>query len=230
MEKIKVLYIDDEESNLVAFKASFRRSFTVFVAKSAEEGLKVLQTEPIEVLVSDQKMPKTTGVEFFASILDSYPNPVRILLTAHADISAVIDAINKGQVYRYINKPWNEDELRLTIEDAYKLYALREQNKKLNLKYKKVFTDSSDPILLFDTKGQIFDYNQATLDLLQITSDSQNVPLFSAIISDKKEATYIMDTISNNKPIKDYECQIISSKNVKRNCLISINAIKDSYG
>ena len=139
MEKIKVLYIDDEKSNLNAFRAAFRRVFEVHLANSAEEGLQILNTHPIEVILSDQRMPSTTGVDFFESILETHPNPIRILLTAYTDIEAIIDAINVGQVYRYVTKPWNEYDLKLTIENAYRIYHLKEQNNKVSSKYSRIF-------------------------------------------------------------------------------------------
>jgi response regulator RpfG family c-di-GMP phosphodiesterase len=79
-------------------------------------------------------MPKMTGIEFFESILDKYPEPIRILLTGYADINAVIDAINKGQVYKYFSKPWNEEELKHNIEKAYEVFSLRRENKELTAK------------------------------------------------------------------------------------------------
>ena len=106
-KNINVLYIDDEPNNINSFKASFRRVFNVFTAESAEEGRKILNTEDIQVILSDQRMPKETGIEFFQSILQSHPDPIRILITGYTDINAVIDAINVGQVYKYLTKPWN---------------------------------------------------------------------------------------------------------------------------
>ncbi|UKJ08997.1 response regulator [Solitalea lacus] len=130
-ENINVLYIDDEPNNLTAFRAAFRRDYTIFTAISAEEGLKVLGENEIHVLITDQRMPKTTGIEFLESILDTYPDPIRMLLTGYADINAVIDAINKGQIYRYISKPWDEYELRQNIENGFDVYMLRKMNKQL---------------------------------------------------------------------------------------------------
>lgn len=130
-EKISILYIDDESNNLVSFKATFRRDFKVYTAESAKEGKKILEEKPIQVIISDQRMPEITGVDFFESIIDEYPEQIRILLTGYTDIQAVIDAINKGQVYRYITKPWNEHELKMTIENAFEIYRLRKENKQL---------------------------------------------------------------------------------------------------
>lgn len=130
-DKINVLYIDDEVANLSAFKASFRREFNVFIADSAEEGRKILDNETIEIILTDQRMPKMTGVEFLQSIIDSYPNPIRILVTGYSDIDAVIDAVNRGQIYKYIAKPWGNESLKDTINKAYEVFSLRAENKEL---------------------------------------------------------------------------------------------------
>lgn len=131
-EKIRVLYLDDEENNLISFKAAFRRDFEVFTTTNANEAVQILSDNEIHVVISDQKMPNISGVEFFELIVPDFPEPTRMLLTGYADIEAVIDAINKGQVFRYIPKPWNEQELRITIMNAHELYASRQALKKKN--------------------------------------------------------------------------------------------------
>ena len=136
-DKINILYIDDEENNLTSFKATFRRDYRVFTALSAAEGRELLEQHTMNLIITDQRMPEETGVEFLSSILEQYPEPIRILLTGYTDIEAVIDAINKGQIYRYITKPWNEQELRMNIENAFEVFALRKENKELMEKLKK---------------------------------------------------------------------------------------------
>lgn len=128
---INVLYVDDEVHNLNSFKAGFRRLFNIFTAESAAEGRKVLEAEDIHVIITDQRMPVMTGIEFLESIIPHFPDPIRILLTGYADINAVVDAINKGQIYKYIQKPWMDDDLRINIEKAYEIYALRKENREL---------------------------------------------------------------------------------------------------
>lgn len=135
---ISILYVDDEPGNLTAFKANFRRLYNVFTAESGPEGRLILDENPIQIIITDQRMPGMTGVEFLESIIPHYPDAIRILLTGYSDISAVIDSINKGQVYKYITKPWNEDELKITIENAFEVYALRKQNKELLVELEKV--------------------------------------------------------------------------------------------
>jgi response regulator RpfG family c-di-GMP phosphodiesterase len=130
-KKISVLYIDDEVNNLDSFKAAFRRDFNVFTAISARDGLQLLEQNQIEIVLSDQRMPEMTGVEFFAQIKDKHPDCMRILITGFADIATVIDAINMGQVYRYVSKPWCNEDLKILIQQAYEVYKLRADNKKL---------------------------------------------------------------------------------------------------
>lgn len=133
---INVLYIDDEPNNITSFRAAFRRLFNIFTAESAEEGRKILETETIQVILSDQRMPKMTGIEFFQSILASHPDPIRILITGYTDINAVIDAINVGQVYKYLSKPWNEEEVKNTIFKSFEVFDLRRKNEELTEKLK----------------------------------------------------------------------------------------------
>lgn len=126
-ERIKILYVDDENRNLTAFKASFRRSYDIFTASSAAEGAELLKEHPVHIIIADQRMPQITGVEFFQSIRKTYPNAVRILLTGYTDVNIIVDAINKGEIFRFINKPWNEFEMHNAIKNAYELYTVRTQ-------------------------------------------------------------------------------------------------------
>ncbi len=131
---INVLYIDDEPHNLTAFNATFRRAYNIFLAESADEGNKILDANEVHVILSDQRMPKTTGIEFFESILQTHPEPIRILITGYTDINAVVDAINRGQVYKYLSKPWNENDVKIFIETAFEVYRLRRENIELTNK------------------------------------------------------------------------------------------------
>jgi DNA-binding NtrC family response regulator len=126
-----VLYVDDEINNLNSFKAAFRRDFEIYTAQSAREGRKVLDSNEIGVIITDQRMPGMTGIEFLESILAIYPDTIRILLTGFSDMNAVMDAINRGQVYKYLVKPWQNDELKLYIQNALEIYHLRRENKDL---------------------------------------------------------------------------------------------------
>lgn len=128
--KIKVMFVDDELHNLEAFKATFRRDYEIFICLSVAEALKVLETEEIHVILSDQRMPNTTGVEFFERILEIYPDAIRILITGYADIGIVVDAVNKGKIYQYIQKPWDNQSLKENIDKAFEEYKEQITRKK----------------------------------------------------------------------------------------------------
>lgn len=134
-DKIKVLYVDDEENNLISFKANFRMEYKVFTAISGEEALQILEKQKIDIIITDQRMPNMTGVEFLEMVIEKDPEPMRLLLTGYADMSAVIDAVNRGKIYHYLAKPWDEEEMHATIKNAYealkKKRELDELNKKL---------------------------------------------------------------------------------------------------
>src|ERR1700733_10815768 len=136
-----VLYIDDEINNLNSFKAAFRRDFEIYTAQSAREGRKILDSNEIGVIITEQRMPGMTGIEFLESILAVYPDTIRILLTGFSDMNAVMDAINRGQVYKYLVKPWQNDELKLYIQNALEIYHLRRENKELAHKLQQAMTE-----------------------------------------------------------------------------------------
>ncbi len=133
-EKIAVLYVDDEENNLFSFKATFRIKYQVYTAISGDEALKVLNAKKVHIIITDQRMPEMTGVEFLEKVIEIDPEPMRILLTGYADMTAVVDAVNKGKIYHYLAKPWNEEELDMTIARAYEKYQENAELKEMNVK------------------------------------------------------------------------------------------------
>ena len=140
-DKIRVLYVDDEVNNLHSFKATFRKEYDVAIAQSADEALEFLARESFHIIISDQRMPGKTGVELFEYIIEKFPDPIRILLTGYADIQAVIDAINKGEVYRFIDKPWDYQAVRVAIKNAYEIYETRQLLKKYNEELLKAYDE-----------------------------------------------------------------------------------------
>ena len=133
-KKINILYVDDEENNLISFKAAFRLKYHVLVAHSGDEALKMLESKSVEIIITDQRMPNMTGIEFLEKILEKYPDPMRILLTGYSDMNAVIEAVNKGKIYHYLAKPWIEEEISMTIKRAYEVYEDKQKIKQLNEK------------------------------------------------------------------------------------------------
>ncbi len=133
MKKIRILYIDDERHNLSAFRAAFRQKYEIYTAIGTLEARKILEEVDIHIIIADQRMPGATGIEFFDSIKQSYPDAIRILITAYTEVDALVDAINKGQIYRFIRKPWDYFDLQNTISNAYEIYTTKKRlDQKIN--------------------------------------------------------------------------------------------------
>ncbi|MBU1405306.1 MAG: response regulator [Proteobacteria bacterium] len=129
-KKGRVLYVDDEEINLVNFRETLCDEFEIFLAGSGKEALALLAREgEMALVVSDQRMPGMTGIELLSKVREAYPDTIRMIISAYTEIHELIDAINKAEVYRYFVKPWKEDQLRLTIGNAVGTYALGQEIK-----------------------------------------------------------------------------------------------------
>lgn len=128
----KILFVDDEKDILASLKRLFMdEGYEIFTAQGGPHALELLKNGAVDLIVSDQRMPVMSGVEFLKQSKGLAPDSIRILLTGYADISAAIDSINKGEVYRYITKPWNDDELKAIIRDGLELRRLRRENENL---------------------------------------------------------------------------------------------------
>jgi len=128
-----ILYVDDEPENLRIFELSFRRKFRVFTAKSGVEGLRVMQENPVAVVLSDHRMPEMTGTQFLARVREVDAKTVRMLVTAYGDAETLGDAVNDGAISRYVPKPWNPEEMETILRRAIEVYALdREREVLLN--------------------------------------------------------------------------------------------------
>ncbi len=127
-KKAKMLVVDDEPDNLDLLYRTFRRDFTVLKAESGIHALQVLAAEgEVAVIISDQRMPEMKGTEFLSRTVPQFPDTMRIILTGFTDVEDLVEAINSGQVYKYITKPWNPDELKAVVQRAAETYELLKQ-------------------------------------------------------------------------------------------------------
>ncbi|TLX77184.1 response regulator [Labilibacter sediminis] len=118
--KPTVLYVDDEEINLRIFKSTFRRKYIVLTANSAKKGLQILKERKVNLVITDQRMPEMTGVEFLKEIQIRFPHipPSRLMISGYSDTDAIDEAFKVCQLYRFISKPWNAQELDLIMIEA----------------------------------------------------------------------------------------------------------------
>lgn len=132
-KKPTIVYVDDERYNLTAFVAAFRRHYNILTCTSGKEAVELLKKNTVDLIITDQRMPEMTGVQFLEAVIAEYPEPVRMILTGFSDIEAITKAINTGCVLRYITKPWDEAELKQIIDMGLKIHEL-EQNGRLLMK------------------------------------------------------------------------------------------------
>lgn len=181
-DRIRVLFVDDEESNLKAFKASFRREMEVLLARSGQEALDLLAREEVHLIVSDQRMPGMTGSEFLAIARGRHPQAMRMLLTGYSDLEAVVRAVNEGGIYAYATKPWDENDLRLRMQQAFEVQQLRREKERLLDRYSQVFESSADPIVIVDHRGAVLEANAACAKLLGVDRDALKRQRFTEFI------------------------------------------------
>jgi two-component system NtrC family sensor kinase len=132
-EQIRILFVDDERNVLRSLKRTFLdEDYEILTASSGAEGIAVLQSiTPIQLVISDYRMPEMNGVDFLREVCHRWPETLRIVLSGYADTASIVSAINKGHIYKFIAKPWNEDELKITIVNAIERYYLDKENKQL---------------------------------------------------------------------------------------------------
>lgn len=122
-----VLFVDDEPNILASLRRVFHRDYRVLTAGSGAEGLALLAKEPVDVVVSDMRMPEMDGAVFLGQVAAHWPKTVRILLTGYAELSAAVAAVNKGRIFRFLTKPWDEGDLRAAIEEGARLARLEKE-------------------------------------------------------------------------------------------------------
>jgi two-component system NtrC family sensor kinase len=129
-EPINILCVDDEKNVLRAIRRMFlEEEYSIHTATTREEGIEILQrVSPIQIVISDYRMPGTNGIDFLRDVCRNWPDTVRIVLSGFADMAAVVSAINEGQIYKFVPKPWNDDELRIAIWNALERYFLAKKN------------------------------------------------------------------------------------------------------
>jgi two-component system NtrC family sensor kinase len=132
MSKHTLLIVDDETNVLKSLKRLLiDTDYRILTAESGDEAMKVLDNNEVHVVISDYRMPGMNGVELLSKIKEKYPDTIRLILSGYADAVAIVEAINEGQVYRFITKPWNDQELLTTILRTFEQYDLQQENDKL---------------------------------------------------------------------------------------------------
>ncbi len=184
----KILFVDDETANLRLLERLFRGSYEVFTASSGDEALELLAVHDVALIVSDQRMPSMTGSEFLKQAADLRPQTVRIMLTGYTDANDLVDAINSGVVYKYITKPWVNDDLKQTVKRALQHYEttkaqrqLQAQCERLQGRLKATKDGFVDVILaMLDSQGEAY-----------FGEHARRTALLAATIADRFEMNWL---------------------------------------
>jgi FixJ family two-component response regulator len=191
----RILVVDDEEAILETMTFTFEDDYEVITSSSARDGLALLEREgPVSVVISDQRMPEMTGVEFLSRVFALHPTTVRIILTGFADMDAIIRAINDGHVYAYITKPWEPDQLKQVVRRAVDHHALAVENERLvgdlrasNLFLEAVMDELDTGALAIDAGGVVRAANRLAREYLGLRGDARGRPLDQVLAPDVLE-------------------------------------------
>lgn len=127
-----LLLVDDEESILSALRRVFRRDgYRILTATGGPEALQILSNNTVDVIISDQRMPHMTGVEFLRQVKELYPETVRISLSGYTELQSITEAINEGAIYKFLTKPWDDDHLRANVVEAFRYKRMADENRRL---------------------------------------------------------------------------------------------------
>jgi signal transduction histidine kinase len=130
-KKYTILYVDDEESNLRIFRNTFRKQYNIITATSGDEALSLLENKEIDLILTDQRMPGMSGIDFLKIAIGKYPELNRILVTAYSDYDILQQAVNELKIFQYVEKPWREEDIKSTIDSALEIHRLKVENRQL---------------------------------------------------------------------------------------------------
>lgn len=170
-----ILYVDDEESNLRIFRMAFKRHYNVLTAVNGYEAIETLRTNDVQLIITDQKMPEMTGTELLEKLLPEFPDVIRIILTGFADIEAIVKAVNRCGIYKYITKPWDKGEMKLTIDKALESYELKKEKTSLVTKLEEMNASLEDKVE--ERTRELEEANRRMTDSIHYAHTIQNAML-----------------------------------------------------
>ena len=247
-----LLLVDDEENISRSLVRLLRQdNYNITVANSGKQGLEILKSSEIGVIISDQRMPEMSGTEFLSQVSQIYPDTIRIVLSGYTDLKTVTDAINEGKIYKFLTKPWDDKLLRQNIEDAFRQYELVEENKRLAYELKVANEElvRANAKLSNSVKTEARNA-QLNLRSLQVSQDIlQNLPI--GIIGFDEDLTIVFANVESHNLFSDFKDGLLGKKAnkvipfddergsenvsrmyheiIKADCLIKVNVLLCKY-
>ena len=233
MQKPKIAFIDDEPRILRSLKMHFRQSHDVFITTDASELMKYVSEHDVQVVISDQRMPDKQGTEVLRDIKAASPNTLRILLTGYADLNAVIDSVNEGEIYRYITKPWQNDELKQIVNKATEIAQQTQetiQNTMQGNDTQQVSggsTGSNRNILVLDDDESVYQQIKSHFKSAYTVSWASNLEQAAKLLQKKRFGVTITDSTLNKKNITPI---VYALKNIQPDLMVlMLTEFKDAH-
>lgn len=233
MQKPKIAFIDDEPRILRSLKMHFRQSHDVFITTDASELMKYVSEHDVQVVISDQRMPDKQGTEVLRDIKAASPNTLRILLTGYADLNAVIDSVNEGEIYRYITKPWQNDELKQIVNKATEIAQQTQeitQNTMQGNDTQKVSggsTGSHRNILVLDDDESVYQQIKSHFKSAYTVSWASNLEQAAKLLQKKRFGVTITDSTLNKENITPI---VYALKNIQPDLMVlMLTEFKDAH-
>lgn len=233
MQKPKIAFIDDEPRILRSLKMHFRQSHDVFITTDASELMKYVSEHDVQVVISDQRMPDKQGTEVLRDIKAASPNTLRILLTGYADLNAVIDSVNEGEIYRYITKPWQNDELKQIVNKATEIAQQTQeitQNTVQGNDTQQVSggsTGSNRNILVLDDDESVYQQIKSHFKSAYTVSWASNLEQAAKLLQKKRFGVTITDSTLNKENITPI---VYALKNIQPDLMVlMLTEFKDAH-
>ena len=233
MQKPKIAFIDDEPRILRSLKMHFRQSHDVFITTDATELMEYVSTNEVQVVISDQRMPDKQGTEVLRDIKAASPNTLRILLTGYADLNAVIDSVNEGEIYRYITKPWQNDELKQIVNKATEIAQQTQeitQNTMQGNDTQQVSggsTGSNRNILVLDDDESVYQQIKSHFKSAYTVSWASNLEQAAKLLQKKRFGVTITDSTLNKENITPI---VYALKNIQPDLMVlMLTEFKDAH-
>ena len=232
MQKPKIAFIDDEPRILRSLKMHFRQSHDVFITTDATELMEYVSQNEVQVVISDQRMPDKQGTEVLSDIKAASPNTIRILLTGYADLNAVMDSVNEGEIYRYITKPWQNDELKQIVNKATEIAQQTQeitQNTMQGNDTQKVSggTGSNRNILVLDDDESVYQQIKSHVKSAYTVSWASNLEQAARLLQKKRFGVTITDSTLNKENITPI---VYALKNIQPDLMVlMLTEFKDAH-
>ena len=233
MQKPKIAFIDDEPRILRSLKMHFRQSHDVFITTDATELMEYVSQNEVQVVISDQRMPDKQGTEVLSDIKAASPNTIRILLTGYADLNAVMDSVNEGEIYRYITKPWQNDELKKIVNKATEIAQQTQeitQNTMENDATQNCVassTGSKRNILVLDDDESVYQQIKSHFKSAYTVSWASNLEQAAKLLQKKRFGVTITDSTLNKENITPI---VYALKNIQPDLMVlMLTEFKDAH-